>query len=579
MGTNGRKDEGGTAPPEETAADFVIVGSGIAGLYCALALAAAGADVVVVTKSRLTQGNTRFAQGGIAAAFDEQDSPELHFQDTIQAGAGLCAAPAVRVMVEQGPGFVRDLIALGAHFDRENGEIALAREGAHTQHRVLHARGDATGEEIERALSRRASGIPVRVDENTFALELALDATGRCTGLLAVAADGSPRRYRARATVLATGGLGQIFASTTNAEVVTGDGMAMAMRAGAHIMDMEFVQFHPTALAVEANPRFLISEAVRGEGAVLLNEAGERFMTRVHPMADLAPRDVVARAIARECDRLGAQHVWLDARRLEGGVSARERFPTIYSRCIEHGIDMERDLVPVAPVAHYCMGGVRTDTWGRTTVPGLLACGETACAGVHGANRLASNSLLESLVFAGRAAEAALPYDGGGWKTGLLEPEGAWSAVGDMPGCLGSFRGTAVPGAPGGGAPSAGCGWPEALNRVRRIMWRDFGIVRRGPAMSQALQELNGIGRGLCDAAPDCRDGREVPGPGWAETANVFSVAFLVAMSAWQRTESRGGHYREDYPDPLPEWRKHTLLRLDGRTVVHAYAPLENVEV
>lgn len=570
------------------AVDFLVVGSGIAGLYCALTLASAGADVLVITKSRLTQGNTRFAQGGIAAAFDAQDSPALHLQDTISAGAGLCAEPAARVMVEEGPDFVRDLIALGAHFDRENGEIALAREGAHTQHRVLHARGDATGEEIEEALSRRARTVRVSVDENTFAAELSLDAAGRCVGLVAFGPDGSVRRYQSRATVLATGGAGQIYLSTTNADVVTGDGMAMAFRAGAEIMDMEFIQFHPTALAVEANPRFLVSEAVRGEGAVLVNQDGERFMTRYHPMADLAPRDVVARAIASECERLGTAHVWLDARQLQGGIPARQRFPTIYAHCLEHGIDMERDPVPVAPVAHYCMGGIRTDTWGRTTVPGLLACGETACVGVHGANRLASNSLLESLVFAGRAANIALRCGADDWAPNLVPPGGEWEAVAGLLPCFIASWGheavaagvrraaeTAARPAPDGSAVSH----KELLSEVRRVMWRDFGIIRRGGAMLQALRELADVGGRMCaELASMC-----VHRPGFAagpgEARNVWSVALLVSLAASGRRESRGAHYREDYPETLPDWRRHTLLRLAGRGVLRAYAPLDNVEV
>ncbi|MDP2872809.1 MAG: L-aspartate oxidase [Bacillota bacterium] len=568
------------------AADFLVVGSGIAGLYAALRLAAVG-RVVVLTKNLLSEGNTQFAQGGIAVAFDEQDSPELHLQDTIRAGAGLCAEPLVRVMVQDGPTYVRDLISLGAHFDRHNGRLALAREGAHSLRRVLHARGDATGEEIEEVLSHRARSVPVPVHERVFAARLAIEG-GRCTGAVGVDAGGHVVRYRSPVTILATGGAGQIYASTTNATVVTGDGMAMAMRAGAEIMDMEFFQFHPTGLAMASNPRFLISEAVRGDGALLLNMRQERFMPSYHPLGELAPRDVVARAISAECARESASFVWLDARRLSSGP-ARLRFPTIHARCLQSGLDMETDLIPVAPVAHYSMGGVRIDSHGRTTVPGLFACGETACLGVHGANRLASNSLLESLVFAGRAAEYAASWDGLAWRTGLLPPQDGWRPAGDLPWCL------ARPVGCGGGgrephvsrerypvSVAEGMSIDEIVFCARETMSRDLGLVREGEGLARGSQRLGELSDSLC--ALHAAGGRGGAGsqPELAsvqEACNVLTVAHLVAAAASARRESRGAHYRSDHPEPDQRWVGHTVLRLSGRQLQLGLAPLINAEV
>ena len=340
-------------------ADFLVVGSGIAGLYAAIKLCGAG-RVAVLTKRLREEGNTQYAQGGIAAALGVHDSPELHFQDTLAAGAGLCAAPAVRVMVESGPSYVMDLIRLGAKFDEHDGQLTMAREGAHSLGRILRAGGDATGHEIESALVRRARALGITIQEGTSALRLVLEQ-GRCTGVDALSDDG-PIAFRARATILATGGAGQVFSHTSNPSVSTGDGMAIAWQAGAELMDMEFFQFHPTALAIPGNPRLLITEAVRGEGALLLNEAGRRFMPAYHEQAELAPRDVVARAILREAWQAGQDHVWLDARSLKGGtLRASERFPTVYRGILEHGLDMERELIPVSPVAHYAMGGFGPD--------------------------------------------------------------------------------------------------------------------------------------------------------------------------------------------------------------------------
>ncbi len=539
----------------------MVVGSGIAGLYAAIELSLAG-KVTVLTKHFLNEGNTQFAQGGIAAALGVHDSAELHYQDTLSAGAGLCAGPAVRVMVEQGPGYVRGLMHLGARFDRHEGQLAMAREGAHSLGRILRAGGDATGEAIETTLARRARHEVIEVREQTYVTSLIVE-DGRCVGLRATA-NGKPVEFRARAVIFATGGMGQVFSQTTNATVVTGDGMALAWLAGAQLMDMEFLQFHPTALAVPGNPRLLITEAMRGEGALLLNAAGERFMPKYHPMAELAPRDIVARAILREAWRDGREHVWLDARRLKDGeVQAGERFPTIDARLREQGLDMEKDLIPVSPVAHYAMGGIRTDTWARTSLPGLWACGETACVGTHGANRLASNSLLESLVFAGRAAASATEWDGGEWPSQLLP-------VMDVPrGQVGLpevflARAEDQDEAPGSDA--------VVISSLRELMWRRFGLVREPQGMQEGIDQLLGLAAqlGSLPANATVED---------HEAHNLVTVAANLGCAALFRKESRGAHYRTDFEGPVQAWEAHTVLWREGNHLRYGLAPLANVEV
>ena len=458
--------------------DFLIIGSGIAALRAALDLDVAG-ETLILTKGGAAQGSTAFAQGGIAAAVGAGDSPGLHAADTIAAGAGLCRAAAVQALTEQGPRYVRELLDWGARFDREpGGEAALAREGAHSVRRVLHAR-DATGREICRVLWKRIAGCArVRVIEHALAVDVDVNGA-RCTGARFLDDRGRLASVTAAATLLATGGAGQVFRETTNPSVAAGDGIAMAYRAGARVADLEFVQFHPTVLDVAGAPRFLLSEALRGEGAVLVNAAGERFMQRADPAGELAPRDRVARAIAREGQRTDGR-VYLAMDHLEPAF-VRARFPTIADACRRAGLDLARDRIPVCPAAHYIMGGVDVDLDGHTSVPGLLAAGEVACTGVHGANRLASNSLLEGLVFGAVAAGAMR----------------RWAAEHGRP--------RSAPAAAAGGdrAPAAPAGLSERA--ARDLMWRDVGLFRDGPRLTRALETLDAWAAALEPAAPRAR--------------------------------------------------------------------------
>src|SRR5712671_5651 len=378
-------------------ADYAVVGSGVAGLRAAIELSESG-SVLVLAKSDLSDSATAWAQGGIAVALSDEDEIGLHEQDTIKAGDGLCRADAVALLVEEGPKYISELIEWGTEFDRAGTKLAFTREAAHSRSRILHAHGDSTGREISRALLARA---------HSFTTELIVES-GTVVGLRFIdELDGSLHELRAEAVLLATGGLGQIYRETTNPDVATGDGMAIAYDAGATLSDMEFMQFHPTALAVKGAPRFLLSEALRGEGAILRNINLERFMKRYNEAQELAPRDIVARAIVSEMHRTGAGHVYLDMTK-KPDEFLKKRFPRIYATCMSYGVDLARDVAPVCPAAHYMMGGVKTDLWGRTSLPGLYAAGETADTGVHGANRLASNSLLEGLVFGARSGQAMM---------------------------------------------------------------------------------------------------------------------------------------------------------------------------
>jgi L-aspartate oxidase len=502
--------------------DYLVIGSGIAGLYAAL-LARRHGTVCIVTKAKIDEANTRYAQGGIAAAVGPEDSPELHLADTVAAGAGLVDEEAARVLVEEGPDRVADLVRFGVPFDTVDGEIALTREAAHRIPRILHAGGDATGLHIEVSLSERTRRDGVAVLDHTLATELLLD--GGCVagaGTLDVRS-GARGEVRARHTILAAGGAGRLYHVTTNPAVATGDGIALAFLAGAEVTDMEFVQFHPTALRVPGAPVFLISEAVRGEGGLLRNVQGEAFMRRYHEAAELAPRDVVARAIVTEMARTGADHVLLDVTHLPAAHVAA-RFPQIYRTCLDHGIDLARTPVPVSPAAHYFMGGVRTNTWGETTLPGLYACGEVACTGVHGANRLASNSLLETVVFAQRAVERSVASPGG-----AARPSSDAMALEDRP----------------AEAP------PPTLDGLQRLMWERAGIVRDGAGLEDAARTL----AAWHAAVPPPSDR-----PSY-ELAGLLLVARLVTEAARARTESRGAHYRTDHPEPSDAWRRHLAFR------------------
>jgi L-aspartate oxidase len=494
--------------------DFLVIGGGIAGLRAAAGLAEAG-SVLVVTKECVAESNTTYAQGGIAVAMDGEEDVALHLADTIAAGDGLVHAEAASVLVEQGPRRVEELLLWGTAFDRHaGGDLMKTREGAHSRSRILHANGDGTGREIAESLLRHVQGLPrVEVMEWTTSIDLMVDAdSGRVVGAALLHADGELHEVCARAVLLASGGAGQVYSDTTNPAVATGDGIAMAYRAGAELMDMEFYQFHPTAFALEGAPRFLMSEALRGEGAWLVNEQGERFMERYHPALELAPRDVVARAIARE-DLDGP--VYLDMRAVGAVSDLMARFPGISGFLSGYGLELAKDLIPVRPAAHYLMGGVRTDLHGRTSMPGLYAAGEAACTGVHGANRLASNSLLEGLVFGTLAAEAM---------------------IGDeVQGSRFEVRGSAAAGSRPCGDDDV-AGWIALL---RRLMWRDAGLLRDEAGLRLAQAGLAAL-RGRAPGGLTRRA---------AEARNLLVVAEAIVTSALGREESRGAHFRRDYSD------------------------------
>ena len=513
-------------------ADVVVVGSGIAGLTAALRARAVG-KVLLVTKAYVDHSATRWAQGGIAAALHPLDSPEEHLRDTLVAGAGLCDAEAVRVLVTEGPSRVRELIELGAQFDMHDGELALTREGGHLRSRVVHAK-DATGAEVERALVDAVRAAPeIELIEHALVLDLLRAADGRAAGLtLHVLGEGTVDgvgAVRARAVILASGGLGQVYSSTTNPSVSTGDGVALALRAGAVVQDMEFVQFHPTALHLPGGvggQQPLITEAMRGEGAVLVDAAGVRVMTDVHQLGDLAPRDVVAKAMSRLMARQGVDHLYLDARGL-GADKLLAHFPTIVARCRESGVDPIVAPIPVAPAAHYASGGVRTDLDGRTSIPGLYACGEVACTGVHGANRLASNSLLEGLVFAHRIV-AAIAAD---------LPAQAEPAPDERPAALVE---------------------PTARLDLAHAMTEGAGVLRSADSLAHTAKRLDEL---------STRTAAERRTESW-ETTNLHAVASAITAAAALREETRGGHWREDFPEPRDEWLGHVHQRLvDGRLV------------
>jgi L-aspartate oxidase len=512
--------------PAET--DFIVVGAGIAGLRAAIELASAG-RVAVLTKREVTDSNTQWAQGGIAAALSDEDEVGLHFQDTLTAGDGLCNPEAVKILVEEGPERIEELIAWGTQFDRDGTKLAFGREGAHSRNRILHAHGDSTGREIARALYAKVKTLPnISVCEFEFSTDLLLEA-GEVRGIHLIDEAGSHQSISASAVLLASGGLGQLYRNTTNPSVATGDGIAMAFRAGAEISDIEFIQFHPTALYLKNAPRFLLSEALRGEGAYLRNNEKARFMANYHELAELAPRDVVARAIVHELSVSRAENpaVYLDLTHLEA-ARIKERFPRIYSTCLQYNIDITADLIPIHPAAHYSMGGIRTDMDGRTSVKRLYAAGETAATGVHGANRLASNSLLEGLVFGARTGNAMCDELDEAKSETRQNISTKTAEKNDQAGLSESH-----------------------IQEIQNLMWEDVGIIRSGSGLKQAIQQLDAIRSRLTTP-----HSRRV----W-EALNLHTAGLLVARSALAREESRGAHYRTDFPAHNDqEFLKHSIV-------------------
>ena len=524
--------------------DFLVVGSGIAGLRAAITLGPAG-RVLVLTKADPAESNTGYAQGGIAAAVGPDDSPALHAADTLRAGDGLCDEPAVRVLVEEGPRYVGELVEWGTRFDRDgDGRLALGREAAHSVRRVLHA-GDATGREIGRVLWDRASRLSsVSTINHALVTELLVE-DGTVRGVRYFDRHGTSHEVRASAVLIATGGAGQVFRETTNPPVATGDGIALAYRAGVRVADLEFVQFHPTALDRAGAPRFLISEALRGEGARLVNSSGQPFMVNYHADGDLAPRDIVARSIVREMERTGGA-VHLSLAHLDADLVYR-RFPTIAGMCRGVGLDLAHDAIPVGPAAHYIMGGVETDEWGRTSLPGLFAAGEVACTGVHGANRLASNSLLEGLVFGARAAEAMQQAP----AAARQKPDRVIRGSGLLSATLIKRRNPSKNDTNHSRPPS------DTLDAggVRDLMWREAGLFRTRDGLQRAVARLDAAYSAECDRV----DAGISDADAWRRY-NLVNVARLIARAALRREESRGGHFRADFPrrDDL-HWKVHVV--------------------
>lgn len=516
--------------------DVLVIGSGVAGLRAAIG-AAEHASTLLLTKGRLADSNTFAAQGGVAVVTDPADSLEQHVQDTLVVGCGLGERRIVERVIRDGPERIEELVRWGAAFDRVNGMLARGREGGHTAARIVHARGDATGREIAETLVRVARGAEgLRIFEHCFAIDL-LTIDGRCVGAVTFHPKYGHQMFWARQTILASGGVGQIYRETTNPSVATADGHAMAWRAGAVLRDMEMVQFHPTTLYVAGASRALISEAVRGEGGKLVNRRGEPFMHRYHPDGELAPRDVVSRAILSEMVRTGATCMYLDVRHIGADRFAR-RFPRITELCRQFEIDVGRDLIPIRPAAHYMVGGVAVDEHTRTSIPNLLACGEAACTGLHGANRLASNSLLEGLVFGAEAARQAVrdltngaPFHAAGIRNEIAK------------------------------SPRTELDIDDVRNSLRSVMWRNVGIERNGDRLAETLEIIEFWGHYVMDKVFD--------GPAEWETQNMLTAARLIAAAAARRTESRGVHFRSDFPDTDDRaWRRRqSLVRRDGRLV------------
>lgn len=505
--------------------DFIVIGSGVAGLRASIELAKSGARVTVLTKDKASESNTEYAQGGVAVVLSDDDNAELHEEDTLIAGAGLCDTEAVETLVTEGTKYIKQLIEWGTEFDREGGKLVFTQEAAHSRRRILHAHGDSTGKEIVRALIARARAEKTIVLMPFANTESLLVQDGRCVGVRFLDPIlRAPREIFAKAVILCTGGAGQLYQHTTNPPVATGDGMAMAYFAGAEMADMEFVQFHPTALSLENAPRFLLSEAMRGESGILRNAQGERFMGNYDERLELAPRDIVSRSIVAEMRRTGSRNVFLDMTHLSEEF-LRERFPKIYETCKFYDLNIAEDLLPVSPASHYCMGGIRTDLHGRTTVAGLYAAGEVTCTGVHGANRLASNSLLEGLVFGARAGEAMV-QDNSKFKIQNSKLENPQSEILNLE----SKISTAV------------------KKRVKHLMWERVGILRDEESLKRALKEFEQISHANLGVS----------------SRNFLTLAKLVTIGAFWRKESRGGHFRNDFPQQDEKFRVHSIQKKDA---------------
>ena len=496
--------------------DFLIIGSGVAGLRAAIELAPHG-NVLVVTKDRPSESSTEYAQGGIAAVMSDEDQVGIHFDDTLKAGDGLCREDAVKTLVEEGPDRIMELIEWGAAFDKKGTSLDLTIEAAHSRRRILHAHGDSTGKELERVLLKKVRSLAsVRKYPFAFTVDLIMH-NSECRGAY-VLKDGEITALFAKATILTTGGAGQLFSRTTNPQVATGDGMAIAFRAGATLEDMEFVQFHPTSLYYPAAPHFLLSESMRGEGAILLNANKQRFMQDYHLLFELAPRDIVSRAIISEMVKTNSDHVYLDLRHM-GKAFVKKRFPKIHSTCLQYDIDITEDLIPVSPAAHYIMGGVKTDLNGKTDLKGLYAAGEVACTGVHGANRLASNSLLEGLVYGARTGRAALESAGVPAKCATLDYK-----VSSMRGC------------------------DEIRRALRKLMWERAGIIRCGESLGEAREKLL-MWEKIIEKNYATRNELELK--------NMITVARIIVKAALTREGSVGAHFRSDWKERGKNWQQH----------------------
>jgi L-aspartate oxidase len=526
--------------------DFLIIGSGVAGLRAAIELAPYG-NVAVVTKDRPAESSTEYAQGGIAVALSDEDEVGIHFEDTLRAGDGLCRENAVKILVEEGPERILELISWGAEFDKEGTKLDFTMEAAHSRKRVLHAHGDSTGKELERVLLNKVRSFPV-VRKYPFAFtEDLIVRDGECLGAF-ILVERKITALFARATVLATGGVGQIFLRTTNPQVATGDGMAIALRAGVVLEDMEFIQFHPTVLFAPSAPQFLLSEAMRGEGAILRNIHKESFMKSYHADAELAPRDVVTRAILSQMVRTRSSHVYLDLTHLDADF-IKNRFPRIYSTCLQYDIDITKELIPVSPAAHYAMGGIKTDVDGSTSIKGLYAAGEVTCTGVHGANRLASNSLLEGLVFGARAGMAAADF---GRHLSMNRPSSEDSIIEDWTVSESSFY------------KMSNFELEEIRHSLRKTMWEKVGIIRCEESLDEAAKDLEEWSYILDKTF---RTRREL------ELKNMLEVAKVIEESAMLRKGSAGGHYRSDYPVKTEGWERHIDFKKEKNGLAYEFVP------